>query len=50
VRNLLLVIAPTRAYEILLMPMSVAGLALTAWLLIRGIDTAKWEANAATGY
>ena len=48
IRNLLLVIAPRYAYEILLMPMSVAGIALTAWLLIKGVDTAKWEAKAAT--
>ena len=47
VRNLMLVIAPQYAYEIFLMPMSVAGLALTGWLLIKGIDTAKWNAAAA---
>ena len=42
-RNFALVLAPGYASSVLLLPMIVAGLLLTLWLLIRGVDVAKWE-------
>lgn len=49
VRNFLVILAPTYASGVLLMLMFPGGLLLTAWLLIKGVDIAKWQARLATG-
>src|SRR5678815_20229 len=46
VRTLALVLAPAYASSALLVPTAVAGLALTVWLLVKGVDVRKWEAMA----
>lgn len=46
-RNFLLVLAPAYASDILLLPMFLAGVSLTAWLLLKGVDVPKWETKAA---
>jgi hypothetical protein len=48
VRNFALVLAPAYASDLLLLPVSLAGLALTAWFLVKGVDVAKFEARAAS--
>ena len=48
VLNFALVLAPAYASDILLLPMILALVAMTAWLLARGVDIPKWEAKAAT--
>jgi hypothetical protein len=45
-RSFLLVLAPAYASSALLVPTVVAGLALTLWLLVRGVDVPKWEEKA----
>ena len=47
-RNFALVLAPAYASGSLLLLMLPGGLSLTVWLLVRGVDVAKWEAKAAT--
>jgi hypothetical protein len=47
VQNLLLVLAPAYALDFLALPMLLAGVAMTAWFLTKGIDVAKWEEKAA---
>jgi hypothetical protein len=47
-RNFLLILAPAYASGALLMLMFPGGLALVAWLLIKGVDVPKWEAKAAS--
>ncbi len=42
-RNFLLVLVPQYASGLLLMPMFLAVVCLTAWLFIKGIDVGKWE-------
>jgi hypothetical protein len=46
-RNLTMVLAPAYASDALLLPMSLAGVILTVWLLVKGVDVPKWEAKAA---
>ncbi len=46
-KNFLLVLAPAYASDILLLPMSLAAMSLTAWLLVKGVDVPKWEAKIA---
>jgi hypothetical protein len=46
VRNFVLVLAPAYASDLLLAPMSLAGLSLAVWFLVKGIDASKWEARA----
>jgi len=46
-RNFALVLAPAYASDFLLLPMILAGVSLTVWLLVRGVDVPKWEAKAA---
>ena len=46
-RNFALVLAPAYASDLLLLPMFLAGVSLTVWLLVRGVDVPKWEAKAA---
>jgi hypothetical protein len=43
-KNFTLVLAPAYASDVLLLPMFLTVVALTAWLLIRGVDIQKWEA------
>ena len=45
-RNFLLVLAPAYASDLLLPPMAIATLSMTLWLLIKGVDMARWEAKA----
>lgn len=47
-RSFVLVLAPAYASSILLLPMFLAGVSLTVWLLVKGVDVKKWEAKAAT--
>ena len=47
IRNFALVLAPPYASDVLLLPMFLAGVSLTAWLLVKGVDIPKWEAKAA---
>jgi hypothetical protein len=50
-RNFVLVLGPAYLSNIFLVPMFLAGLSLTLWMLIKGVDVAKWEARAAgVGY
>lgn len=44
-RNFLLILAPAYASEMLLMLMFPGGLLLTGWLLVKGVDLAKWQAR-----
>jgi hypothetical protein len=46
-RTLAWVLAPSYASPLLLMPAAVAFLTLTVWLLVKGVDTAKWKQRAA---
>ena len=46
-RNFVLVLAPAYVSNIFLVPMFLAGLSLTLWMLIKGVDVPKWEARAA---
>jgi len=45
-KNFALVLAPAYASDGLLLPMFLAGVSLTVWLLVRGVDVTKWEAKA----
>ena len=47
IRSFALAVAPAYASLGLLVPTAVAGLALTAWLLVKGVDVGKWEEKAA---
>ena len=47
VSSFVLILAPAYASSVFLAPTAVAGLALTVWLLVRGIDLQKWEERAA---
>jgi hypothetical protein len=47
VKNFTLVLAPAYSSDVLLLPMFVSGVALTGWMLVRGVDTRKWEARVA---
>ncbi len=46
-RNFVLVLAPAYVSNVFLVPMFVSGLSLTLWMLVKGVDVAKWEARAA---
>jgi hypothetical protein len=46
-RNFALVVAPAYASDILLLPMSITVLALTPWLLVKGIDIPRWQQKMA---
>jgi hypothetical protein len=46
-KNFTLVLAPAYASNALLLPVILAVVSLTVWLLARGVDVAKWEATAA---
>ena len=46
--NLVVVLSPAYASGVLLLPMFLAGVATTVWLLVKGVDVEKWEARAAS--
>jgi hypothetical protein len=48
IRSFALVLAPAYASLglLLLLPTALAGLSLTGWLLVRGVDVPKWEERA----
>lgn len=46
IKNFTMVLAPAYASDLLLLPMFLAGLALTVWLLVKGVDLERWEAAA----
>jgi hypothetical protein len=48
INNFMLVLAPAYTSDFLLIPVSIAVLSLTLWLLVKGVDVEKWEAKAAT--
>jgi Domain of unknown function (DUF4386) len=45
-RNFVLVLAPAYVSNLFLVPMFFAGASLTLWMLVKGVDVAKWEASA----
>jgi len=45
--NFVLVLSPAYASDLLLLPMFLAGLSLTVWMLVKGVDVRKWDAKAA---
>ena len=47
-RNFALVLAPAYASDFLLLPMFLAGVSLTGWFLVKGVDVSKWEEKAAS--
>jgi hypothetical protein len=49
VRNFLLILAPAYASDVLLMLMFPGGLVMTVWLLVKGVDVAKWNARVNAG-
>ncbi len=50
-RSFALVLAPAYPSSFLLLPTILAAVSLTLWLLVRGVDVAKWEEKAAVaGY
>jgi len=46
-KNAALVLAPAYASDALLLPMFLAGVSLTVWFLVRGVDVPKWQEKAA---
>ena len=46
--NFVLVLATAYASDLLLLPMFLAGVSMTVWLLVRGVDVQKWEARVAS--
>ena len=44
-RNFLMILAPQYASDVFLMLMFPGGLAMTIWLLVKGVDVAKWNAR-----
>jgi len=49
VRNFALILAPAYASDAFLMLMFPGGLVLTGWLLVKGVDVAKWNARVNAG-
>jgi hypothetical protein len=47
-KNFALVLAPAYASDAFLLPMFLACVSLTVWLLVKGVDASQWEAKAAT--
>ena len=43
IKSFTLVLAPAYASDVLLAPVFVATVILTGWLLVKGVDVAKWE-------
>jgi hypothetical protein len=46
-KNVTYVLAPSYSSGLFLAPMALAGIALTFWMLLKGVDVAAWEARAA---
>jgi hypothetical protein len=46
--NFAMVLAPAYASFLLFLPAMIAGVSLTFWLLVRGVNVPKWEEMAAT--
>jgi hypothetical protein len=44
-KNVALVLAPAYASDAFLLPMALAGVSLTVWFLVKGVDVAKWPAE-----
>lgn len=44
-KNFTLVLTPAFASNLFLLPMFVAGVALTGWFLVKGVDVARWPSN-----
>ena len=47
-KNFTMVLAPAYSSNVLIAGMFPAGLALTLWMIVKGVDVAKWEARAAS--
>lgn len=47
VKNFILILAPRYASDLFMLPMFIAVLVLTIWLLVKGVDAAKWNAALA---
>jgi len=45
-KNFTYVLTPRFSSDLFVIPMSVAGLALTVWFLVKGVDTNKWNEMA----
>jgi hypothetical protein len=45
-KNFLFVLAPEYDSNLLLLPVALAGVALTVWFLAKGVDVQKWEERA----
>jgi hypothetical protein len=45
VRNFAMILVPAYASDVLLMLIFLGGLAMTGWLLLKGVDVAKWNAR-----
>lgn len=46
-RNVTMLLAPAYSSDLFLIAMFPAGLSLTFWMIVKGVDVAKWEARAA---
>jgi hypothetical protein len=44
-KSFTLVLAPAYSSNVLLLPMALAGVSLTVWFLVRGVDVPKWQAK-----
>jgi hypothetical protein len=47
VKNLTYVLVPKYSPDLLLAPLALAGLILMVWMLVKGVDVAKWQLQAA---
>jgi len=45
-KNITYVLAPRFSSDLFVIPMSLAGLALTVWFLARGVDATRWNEMA----
>jgi hypothetical protein len=45
-KSFALVLAPAYASDALLLPMFLAGVSLTVWFLVKGVDVPKWQARS----
>ena len=48
-RNFAMILAPAYASDVFLMLMFPGGLIMTIWLLVKGVDVAKWNARVDAG-
>ena len=46
-KNFTLVLVPAYSSDFLLLPTFITAVSMAFWLLIKGVDVAKWEAKAA---